>query len=109
MLRFAFPPNSVKIRNLGALRRSAIASGEVLARSPSPTSITYFHFAQRSLKYNQSLCREEPETMSNPIQTTQTTTIEITMSQEQKEVLENAATIRSLSLSEYLLEVALKL
>ncbi|GET39498.1 hypothetical protein MiSe_42670 [Microseira wollei NIES-4236] len=47
--------------------------------------------------------------MSNPIQTTQTTTIEITMSQEQKEVLENAATIRSLSLSEYLLEVALKL
>ncbi len=47
--------------------------------------------------------------MSNPIQTPQTTTIEITLSQEQKEVLENAATIRSLSLSEYLLEVALKL
>ncbi|HAZ48418.1 MAG TPA: DUF1778 domain-containing protein [Cyanobacteria bacterium UBA11369] len=47
--------------------------------------------------------------MSNPIQAPQTTTIEITLTQEQKEVLENAATIRSLSLSEYLLEVALKL
>ena len=47
--------------------------------------------------------------MSNPIGTPQTTTIEITLTQEQKEVLENAATIRSLSLSEYLLEVALKL
>lgn len=47
--------------------------------------------------------------MSNPIQTPQTTIIEIALTQEQKEVLENAATIKCLSLSEYLLEVALKL
>ncbi|HBE20532.1 MAG TPA: DUF1778 domain-containing protein [Cyanobacteria bacterium UBA11367] len=47
--------------------------------------------------------------MSNPIETPQSTTIEITLSQEQKEVLENAAAINCLSLSEYLLKVALKL
>jgi uncharacterized protein (DUF1778 family) len=47
--------------------------------------------------------------MSNPIETPQTTTIEITLTQEQKEVLESAATINCLSLSEYLLKVALKL
>jgi uncharacterized protein (DUF1778 family) len=47
--------------------------------------------------------------MSNPIQISQTTTIEIILTQEQKEVLEEAANIKCLSLSEYLLEIALKL
>jgi len=47
--------------------------------------------------------------MSTPTQTPQTSTLEITINQEQKELLEKAATLWDLSLSEYLLEVALNL
>ena len=47
--------------------------------------------------------------MSTPTQTPQTTTIEIAINQEQKELIEKAATLCGLSLSEYLLEVALNL
>lgn len=47
--------------------------------------------------------------MSTPTQTPQTTTLEITIDREQKELLEQAATLWGLSLSEYLLEVALNL
>ena len=47
--------------------------------------------------------------MSTPTQTPQTTTIEIAINQEQKELIEKAATLWGLSLSEYLLEVALNL
>lgn len=45
--------------------------------------------------------------MSTPTQTPQTSTLEITINQEQKELLEKAATLWGLS--EYLLEVALNL
>lgn len=47
--------------------------------------------------------------MSTPIQNNQTTTIEITLTQEQKETLEKAAAISSQNLSEYLLAAALQL
>lgn len=47
--------------------------------------------------------------MSTPTQTSQTTTLEITLNLEQKELLEKAATLWGLSLSEYLLQVALNL
>ncbi len=47
--------------------------------------------------------------MSTPTQVPQTTTIEITINREQKELIEKAATLWGLSLSEYLLEVALNL
>ncbi|TAE05666.1 MAG: DUF1778 domain-containing protein, partial [Oscillatoriales cyanobacterium] len=47
--------------------------------------------------------------MSTPTQTPQTSTLEITINREQKELLEKAATLWGLSLSEYLLEVALNL
>ncbi|MCU0542725.1 MAG: DUF1778 domain-containing protein [Oscillatoriaceae cyanobacterium Prado104] len=47
--------------------------------------------------------------MSTPTQTSQTTTIEITLNREQQELLEQAATLWGLSLSEYLLQVALNL
>lgn len=47
--------------------------------------------------------------MSTPIQNNQTTTIEITLTQEQKETLEKAAAISSQTLSEYLLAAALQL
>jgi uncharacterized protein (DUF1778 family) len=47
--------------------------------------------------------------MSTPIQNNQTTTIEITLTQEQKETLEKAAAINSQNLSEYLLAAALQL
>lgn len=47
--------------------------------------------------------------MSASIENTQTTKIEINLTQVQKETLEKAASIRCLSLSEYLLEAALNL
>ncbi|WP_084554977.1 DUF1778 domain-containing protein [[Phormidium ambiguum] IAM M-71] len=47
--------------------------------------------------------------MSTPIQNNQTTTIEITLTQEQKETLEKAAAISSQTLNEYLLAAALQL
>jgi uncharacterized protein (DUF1778 family) len=47
--------------------------------------------------------------MSTPTHPPQTTTIEITINQEQKQLIEKAATLWGLSLSEYLLEVALNL
>jgi len=47
--------------------------------------------------------------MSISIENTQTTKIKITLTQAQKETLEKAASIRCLSLSEYLLEAALNL
>lgn len=45
--------------------------------------------------------------MSTSIENTQTTKIEITLTQAQKEILEKAASSRCLSLSDYLVEVAL--
>jgi uncharacterized protein (DUF1778 family) len=47
--------------------------------------------------------------MSTPTHPPQITTIEITINQEQKQLIEKAATLWGLSLSEYLLEVALNL
>ena len=47
--------------------------------------------------------------MSTSIENTQTTKIEINLTQAQKETLEKAASIRCLSLSDYLLEAALNL
>jgi len=47
--------------------------------------------------------------MSTSIENTQTTKIEITLTQAQKEILEKAASSRCLSLSDYLVEAALNL
>ncbi len=47
--------------------------------------------------------------MSTSIEKTQTTKIEITLTQAQKEILEKAASSRCLSLSNYLVEAALNL
>ncbi|MCL1471895.1 DUF1778 domain-containing protein [Argonema antarcticum] len=47
--------------------------------------------------------------MSTSIESSQTTKIEITLTQAQKQTLEKAASIRCLSLDEYLLEAALNL
>ena len=47
--------------------------------------------------------------MSTSIENNQTTKIEITLTQVQKERLEKAASIRCLSVNEYLLEAALNL
>lgn len=47
--------------------------------------------------------------MSTPTHAPQTTTLEITINREQKELLEKAATLWGLSPSEYLLQVALNL
>jgi uncharacterized protein (DUF1778 family) len=44
-----------------------------------------------------------------PTQTSQTITLEITPNRQQKELLEKAATLWGLSLSDYLLQVALNL
>ena len=47
--------------------------------------------------------------MSTSIENAQTTKIEINLTQAKKEILEKAASIRCLSLSDYLLEAALNL
>ncbi|MFB2918945.1 MULTISPECIES: DUF1778 domain-containing protein [Aerosakkonema] len=47
--------------------------------------------------------------MSTSIENTQTTKIEITITQAQKEILQKAAFVRCLTLREYLLEAALNL
>ena len=71
------------------------------------SAIALFHFTKILLQSNQSLYY--PITMSTSIENTQTTKIEITLTEEQREILQKAAFVRCLTLSEYLLEAALNL